>query len=233
MATICALNNDAVALVRQGHHGLAAAKLRQALQSVRTLIGCDVDAQPESRVTTQRTASVRSVDLCGSTGWVGDMNASPHNIFHFYNKVFEVIPHCSDDSNEESPEMMLSVSAALMFNMAHTFHTIGLMKGEKSCLIRALRLYEFVAVLFDGSPSRRPLQGDVSLKILLMGAYNNAAHIHSHLMEQKEAFGFQQNMRVVLGASPPVLAHLSEDELFVFYFNAMMPDATSLVSPAA
>jgi hypothetical protein len=192
----------------------------------------------------------RTQDLQTSGGM--DTHVSPHNVFSIYGEAFVLMNlGCSSTSTpggDLSLEQYMTVGAVPLFNTALALHLYGMsLSGNPVSnvfLRNALQLYKFAISILDESFVFEELQDyPFHLQILLMAAYSNAGHIHSHFMDDVEQLlNCQHQLQALYGrVSPEVMQILALQEnsqaSLTFFWNtfslSLQPCGRMPMAPAA
>jgi hypothetical protein len=178
----------------------------------------------------------RTQDLQTSGGMHTDV--SPHNVFSIYGEAFVLMNlGCSSTSTsggDLSLEEYTTVGAVPLFNTALALHLYGMsLSGNPVSnlfLRNALQLYQFAISILDESFVFEELQDyPFHLQILLMAAYSNVGHIHSHFMDDVElVHNCQHQLQTLYGrVSPEVMQILALREnsqaSLTFLWNTLLP----------
>jgi hypothetical protein len=177
----------------------------------------------------------RNQDFQTSSGM--DTVVSPHNVFSIYGEAFVLMNlGCSSTSSpgDLALEEYMTVGAVPLFNTALALHLYGMsLSGNPVSnvfLRNALQLYKFAISILDESFVFEELQEyPFHLQILLMAAYSNAGHIHSHFMDDVElVLNCQHQLQAIYGrVSPEVVQILALQEnsqaSLTFLWNTLLP----------
>jgi hypothetical protein len=167
-----------------------------------------------------------------------ETDVSPHNVFSIYSEAFVLVnlgtSSPSTPGGDLSLEEYMTVGAVPLFNTALALHLYGMsLSGNPVSnvyLRNALQLYKFAISILDESFVFEELQDyPFHLQILLMAAYSNAGHIHSHFMDDVElVLNCQDQLQSLYGrVSPEVMQilalHENSQASLTFLWNTLLP----------
>jgi hypothetical protein len=162
--------------------------------------------------------------------------ASPHNAFSIYNEAFVLmnVGGNSTTPGDVSLDEYVTVGVVPLFNTALALHLHGMsLSGNPVSnvfLRNALQLYKFAISIMDESFVFEELEEyPIHLQILLLAAYSNAGHIHSHFMDDVEfVLNCKEQMQALYErVSPEVMQILAHEENYqaslTFLWNTLLP----------
>jgi hypothetical protein len=171
----------------------------------------DDDASPRDRPTPLSCCQTATT-LLRLPFYSDDEQASPYNLFCYYNRTMVVLEDESDDS---------LLCMVILFNLAITCHHFGLTipEGHEESLRKALALYKMVlaATQQQQQNGKNLTTNDAVVRLLLLATFSNMGHIYSHFMATYEEKVCQQQLNAVLIGTSLVL---DAEEARKFLLNA-------------
>lgn len=135
-----------------------------------------------------------------------DEVVSPHNTFCYYNRIMMV-------HEDETDDVILCM--VILFNLANTYHHLGLMDPGQDSVKKALQLYKMALA---ASQQREDFdRREDFVRLLLLATFTNMGHIYSHIGNPYgEKVCQQQLVAVMAGTS----LFLDAEEARKFQINA-------------
>ena len=222
-----ALNTNAVSLlVDSGNLQGAIDMLRGTLATLRDSLVPIVDAGGAScHYTTEDTVS-DNVEHCTIRSVPMDVDnfskAQDDDALYLFERAILIEGY--DQTLASTDRLLTRIAAVVTYNLGLAHHLLGLQNGnyQRENFAKALRFYETADTFNRTYPDNRG--------ILFLAAVNNAAHIHSHFLNNGNTQTCLDGMSLVLRSTPK--EKTTSEEYSPFFMNVMFYRQMS-VAPAA